>query len=58
MLESLFDKVACLKRLHHKCALMIFLKFLRAPYNKTPYATKIAYGKSLSINYPIPDEII
>ena len=43
-LESLFNKVARLKRLHHKRFPGIFVKFSRTPYNETPYTTKIAYG--------------
>ena len=44
ILESLFNKVARLKRLHHKRFPRIFVKFSGTPYNETPYTTKIAYG--------------
>ena len=44
VLESLFNKFADLKELHHKCFSMIFAKLLTTPYNKTPYTIKIAYG--------------
>ena len=40
VLESLFSKVAGLKRLHRKCFSMIFAIFLRKPYNKTLYTIK------------------
>ena len=43
-LESLFNKVAVLKRLHHKCFFMIFVTLLRTRYNKIPYTIKIAFG--------------
>ena len=48
VLESFFNKVAGLKRPQHKCFPMIFVKFSRAPYNKTPYTIKIANGLSKS----------
>ena len=48
VLESFFNKVAGLKRPQHKCFPMIFAKFSRAPYNKTPYTIKIANGLSKS----------
>ena len=44
VLESLFNNVVGLTRPHHKCFSMISEKHLRAPYNKTPYTIKIAYG--------------
>ena len=46
--ESLFNKVAGLKRLHPKCFSTMFVKPLRTPSNKTPYTIKIAYGQSKS----------
>ena len=44
LLNSLFNEVTSLKRLRHKCFHTIFLNLSRTPYNKTPYAIKIAYG--------------
>ena len=44
VLESIFNKVAGLKGLHHKGFSMIFAKLLTTPYNKTPYTIKIVYG--------------
>ena len=44
ILESLFNKAARLKRLHHKCFPKNFVRFSRTPYNETPYTTRIAYG--------------
>ena len=37
VMKSLFNKVAGLKRLRHKCFSMIFAKLLRTPYKKTSY---------------------
>ena len=48
MLESLSNKVAHLNRLHHKCFPIIFVKFSRTSYNKTPHTTKRAHGLSKS----------
>ena len=45
VLGSFFNKVAGLKRLHHKSSPMIFLKFSKTPYDKTPYTIKITYTK-------------
>ena len=44
VLESLFNKVVGPTRPHHKCFSMIFEKYLRKLYNKTPFTMKIAYG--------------
>ena len=43
VLESLFNKVARLQRLHHYSFHMIFLKFSRTLYIRTLYTTKIAF---------------
>ena len=40
MLESLFNKVAGLKRLHYKRFPMIFVKFSKTPIFKSPLKIK------------------
>ena len=48
MLESYFNKVASLNRLHHKRFSMIFAKLLRTFYNETAFTIKIGYSQSKS----------
>ena len=44
VLESLFNKVEGLKRLHHKCFSMIFAKHLVTLYNIAAHTIKIVYS--------------
>ena len=48
VLESCFNKVAGLNRLHHKRFSMIFAKLLRTLYNETAFTIKIGYSQSKS----------
>ena len=43
-MESLFNKVAPLKRLYHNCFSMTFSKLLKTLNNKAVYTIKIAYN--------------
>ena len=53
VLESLFNKVAGLKRLRHMYLSMIFAKLLRTSYNKTPCTLKIAMANLSQLLYQI-----